>query len=146
MGSQKGFDTGPAVLIHRLCRAVNDHDLEGLVACFDPGYRNETPAHPERGFVGTEQVRRNWSQIFAAIPDLQADVVDVAVEGDKVWSEWEHRGTRKDGSEHLMRGVVIFGIEGGRAAWARFFLEPVQHGHGSVDDAVRTQVEGGASR
>ncbi|HVE17534.1 MAG TPA: nuclear transport factor 2 family protein, partial [Ilumatobacteraceae bacterium] len=93
----------------------------------------ETPAHPERGFTGSEQVRKNWQQIFAMIPDLSAEVLRCAVEGDTVWSEWEHRGTRPDGSRHVMRGVVIFGVDAGVAAWARFYLEPVELGGGDVD-------------
>ena len=59
-----------------------------------PGYRNMTPAHPERGFTGREQVRRNWEQIFAAIPDLSAEILSSAVDDDTIWTEWEHRGTR----------------------------------------------------
>ena len=63
-----------------------------------------------------------------------------AVNGDEVWSEWEHRGTRRDGSAHVMRGVVIFGVADGLLAWARFYLEPVQAGGENVDAAVRRQV------
>jgi ketosteroid isomerase-like protein len=127
-------------MVERLRLATNDHDLDALVACFTPGYRNETPAHPERGFNGRDQVRKNWEQIFSAIPDVRTEVLRCAVDGDTVWSEWEHRGTRPDGSQHVMRGVVIFGVEDGLAAWARFYLEPVQEGAGSADDFVRRQV------
>src|SRR5450755_3864280 len=84
--------SGPAAMIEQLRQAVNDHDLAALAACFAPGYRNETPAHPRRGFTGREQVRRNWQQIFAAIPDLTAELLRSAVDGDTVWTEWEHRG------------------------------------------------------
>ncbi|MEO8258405.1 MAG: nuclear transport factor 2 family protein [Acidobacteriota bacterium] len=124
----------------RLERATNAHDVNAIVACFAAGYRNETPAHPERGFTGREQVRGNWQQIFAAIPNLTATVLRSAVSGDEVWSEWEHRGTRQDGSTHLMRGVIIFGVVNELLAWARFYLEPVQEGGGTVDAAVRRQV------
>lgn len=134
---------GPSAVVERLRAATNDHDLKALVDCFSADYRNETPAHPERGFTGREQVRRNWEQIFAAIPDITADVLDCVVDGDTAWTEWEHRGTRPDGTAHLMRGVVIFGIADGRAAWARFYLEPVQEGGGTVDAAVRRQVTSG---
>jgi len=126
-------ETGPGALVDRLCRATNAHDLDAVVACFAPDYRNETPAHPERGFTGRDQVRKNWQQIFAMIPDLKAEVLRCAVEGDTAWSEWEHHGTRPDGSRHVMRGVVIFGVEAGVAAWARFYLEPVELGGGDVD-------------
>lgn len=130
----------PAAMVDRLERATNSRDLEALVACFSPDYRNETPAHPERGFVGRDQVRRNWEQIFGSVPDLTAEVVRCVVDGDTVWTEWEHRGTRPDGSPHHMRGVVIFGVAVGLASWARFYLEPVQEGGGDVGAAVRRQV------
>jgi len=64
----------PTVLA-RLEGAANAHDLNALVACFAPDYRNDTPAHPERSFTGREQVRRNWEQIFAFIPDITATVL-----------------------------------------------------------------------
>ena len=135
-----------AGVLARLERATNAHDVNALVACFAPDYRNETPAHPARSFTGREQVRRNWEQIFAAIPDLTAKVLRSAVSGDEAWTEWEHRGTRRDGSMHVMRGVVIFGVSNGLLAWARFYLEPVQEGGGNVDAAVGQQIApGGAS-
>jgi ketosteroid isomerase-like protein len=130
----------PAELVQRLARAVNDHDLEALVACFAPDYRNETPAHPARGFVGRQHVRRNWEQIFSFIPDVTADLLDFVVSGDTVWSEWEHRGTRPDGSPHLMRGMMILGVSDGVATWARFYLEPVDEDGVGVDAAVQRQV------
>ena len=131
---------GAAGVLARLERATNAHDVNVLVECFAQDYRNDTPAHPERSFTGREQVRRNWEQIFAAIPDLTAKVLRWAVSGDEAWTEWEHRGTRRDGSSHVMRGVVIFGVANGLLAWARFYLEPVQEGGGNVDAAVRRQV------
>lgn len=136
----------PAALVERLAQATNAHDLDGLVACFAEEYRNETPAHPERGFTGRDQVRTNWEQIFAFISDVQADVLRMAVDGDTVWSEWEHRGHRPDGSLHVMRGVVIFGVEDGLATWARFYLEPVEQSGDNVDEFRRRQLraEGGS--
>jgi ketosteroid isomerase-like protein len=131
---------GAAAALTRLERATNAHDVDALVACFAPDYRNDTPAHPERSFTGREQVRRNWEQIFAAIPDITAKVLRSAVNGDEAWSEWEHRGTRRDGSAHLMRGVVIFGTANGVLTWARFYLEPVQEDDENADAAVRRQV------
>ncbi|MFP3671169.1 nuclear transport factor 2 family protein, partial [Priestia sp. SIMBA_032] len=68
----------------RLQQATDDHDLDALVACFAPGYRNETPAHPGRSFGGTEQVRANWQQIFAFVPDITSRVTGHAVDGSEV--------------------------------------------------------------
>jgi len=127
-------------MLDRLVQATNAHDLDALVACFALDYRNETPVHPSRGFDGPAQVRRNWEQIFAHVRDLSATVVRRAVDGDTVWSEWEMRGTRRDGSPHLMRGVVLFGVHDGLARWARFYLEPVQETGEDVNEAVRRAV------
>jgi ketosteroid isomerase-like protein len=134
---------GPAGLVHRLTEAINARDLEAMVACFAPDYRNETPVHPSRGFIGRDQVRRNWEQIFAFIPDLTAEILRLAVHDDVVWTEMEHRGTRRDGSPHLMRGVAIFGVRDSKAAWVRFYLEPVDEDDIDVDEAVRLHLGAG---
>ena len=126
--------------LDRLLGATNDHDLDELVSCFADGYRNETPAHPARGFTGVEQVRRNWEQIFAFVPDVRAEVTAIAMNGTSVWTEWDMRGTRRDGTSHRMAGVVIFEVVDDLATSARFYLEPVDDAAATVDDAVRQQV------
>ena len=132
--------TDPSLVLGRLLAATNDRDLDRLVDCFSEDYVNETPVHPDRGFRGNAQVRQNWEQIFKFVPDLRATVVASSVTHDEVWSEWEMRGTRPDGSLHLMRGVIVFGVAGERIARARFYLEPAQDGGGTVDEFVRGQV------
>jgi len=131
-------DNIPSVL-ERLMRAVNDHDLDALVSCFAQDYVNETPVHPQRGFRGNEQVRRNWTQIFA-IPDFRADVPRHSLDHDRLWTEWEMSGTRPDGAPFLMRGVVIFGIADEVIQSARFYLEPVETSTGDVDMHTRRVV------
>jgi len=128
-----GSEQGPRAFLQRLQRAVNDHDIEALVSCFAEQYVNETPAHPLRGFSGRDQVRKNWTQIFAGAPDVRAEVPRVAVDGDTLWTEWDMSGGRSDGGVFHMSGVVIFGVTGGRATSARFYLEPVEHATGDVD-------------
>lgn len=126
--------------LDRLVRATNDHDLDALVSCFAEGYENITPAHPTRGFAGREQVRRNWEQIFAFVPDLRAEVTAAAFDGTTVWSQWAMSGTRRDGSPHQMAGVIVFDVADDAAQRATFFLEPVDDSSDSIDDAVRDQV------
>ena len=36
---------GPQMLVERLQRATNDHDVDAVVACFAEDYENETPLH-----------------------------------------------------------------------------------------------------
>ena len=71
---QASSGTQTAAVVQRLADATNAHDLEALVGCFAPDYRNETPVHRARGFVGRDQVRRNWEQIFGAIKDVRAEL------------------------------------------------------------------------
>ncbi len=123
---------GPEV-VERLLRALNEHDLERLVASFAEDYVNETPVHPARGFRGNQQVRRNWTQLFAGVPDLRAELPRLVVDGDSAWTEWEMSGTRVDGLAFLIRGVVIFRIADDVIASARFYLEPVEETSGDVD-------------
>jgi ketosteroid isomerase-like protein len=130
-------------MVERLAAATNDHDIDALVACFAEDYENETPVHPGRGFMGPDQVRRNWEQIFSFVPDVRATVVRLAVDGDTAWSEWEMTGTRLDGTAHCMRGVILFGVHDDVASWARFYLEPVDEASGTVDDAVHDEVARG---
>ncbi len=132
-----------AALLERLAAAVNRHDLDAVVGCFAPGYRNETPAHPAQGFTGRGQVRRNWEQIFTFVPDISARVLQHCCDGELVWSEWEMSGTRRDGTMHQMAGVILFGVRDGSFSWARFYLEPVQTGGAGVDAAVRRHVRAG---
>ena len=50
--------------------------------------------------------------------------------------------TWPDASAHVMRGVVIFGVKDGLAAWARFYLEPVHEGGDGVDQFRSRQLGG----
>ncbi len=137
MGTHEG---SAQQVVDRLLSATNAHDIEALVACFAADYRNETPVHPARAFAGREQVRRNWDQIFAFVPDVHAEVVQRATDGDTVWTEWDMTGTRPDGSAHHMAGVIVFGVRDDMIQRARFYLEPVDDASDGVDDAVRNQV------
>jgi ketosteroid isomerase-like protein len=132
-----GVGTEPVAVVERLVSALNAHDLERMVSCFAEDYINETPVHPPRGFRGNEQVRTNWSQIFASVPDLTANVIGSAVAGEMVWTEWDIAGTRTDGANFLMRGVVIFGVSDEQIGSARFYLEPVEDVSGDVNAHTR---------
>src|SRR4029077_3000510 len=106
------------------------------VACFAADYRSEQPAHPDRAFVGREQVRANWTSVFAGVPDFRAELIRSAADGATVWAEWRWTGTRSDGSRLDDRGVTIFGIPHGQIAWGRLYLEPVEEQGGGIKAAV----------
>jgi ketosteroid isomerase-like protein len=132
--------TGPLAVVEALLRATNAHDLDQIESCFALEYSLEAPTHPGRSFRGRAQVRRNWTQILGAVPDLRARLLGSAVDGDTVWTEWEMSGTRRDGIGHLMRGVFVFGVAGGSIRSGRMYLEPVEQGGETIDAAVREQL------
>lgn len=129
-------------VVERLVAATNAHDLVALADCFSPAYTNVTPAHPQRSFPGTDQVRRNWGTIFESVPDIVVTLIDHVLDGERIWTEWEMRGTRVDGSPFGMAGVIVFRVEGNRFVSARFFLEPVETVSGD-QDAVLTRLRAG---
>ena len=126
-----------AARAERLRDAINQHNLDAMAECFASDFVNETPVHPARSFTGRDQVRKNWTQIFAAVPDLKADLRACSADGETVWAEWEMSGTRRDGAAHLMRGVSLFIVKDDLLASVRFYLEPVEEQGPGVDAAIR---------
>jgi len=107
----------------RLCDAMNAHDLEAFLDCFHEDHPSEQPVHPGRGFGGRDQVRTNWSSIFAGIPDFAANLRSRCLGDGQAWSEGRWPGTRPDGSALDMAGVIVTGIQEGGAP----HLGPVVH-------------------
>ena len=135
----QGTHSGVEV-IAALAEATNAHDIDAFVALFAKDYDSRQPAHPDRAFVGREQVRTNWTAIFAGAPDFSAELLGSTRDGDTVWTEWEMSGERVDGARHSMRGVVVFTVRAGLASAARFYLEPVDEASLDPDSALRAIV------
>ena len=138
-------DHSPLGVLARLNAAVNGHDLDAFVACFDPGYESEQPAHPDRRFRGASQVRSNWTAMFAGVPDFRAEILRSAAADGSAWVEWQWTGTRTDGSHLAACGVCVFGVRNGLVAWGRLYMEDVEAGSG-IEAAVAGFAEGRAVR
>jgi ketosteroid isomerase-like protein len=127
-----------AGMMNRLLAALNAHDLDAFVECFAPDYRSEQPAHPSRAFEGREKVRENWTSVFAGVPDFRAELLTSTTTEDAVEiGEWFWRGTHTDGTPFGMQGVTVTGIEGEHIAWARLYMEAIEHDGGDIDAMVR---------
>jgi ketosteroid isomerase-like protein len=124
-------------VVERLNAAMNARDIEALVACFHDDYVSEQPAHPERAFRGREQVRENWSAVFAGVPNFRSELVRASADGESVWSEWHWRGTQSEGTLLDMAGVIVCGVREGRISWARLYVEPVEQAGEGIGAAVR---------
>ncbi len=132
---------GPRSMVERLERATNDHDVEAVVACFAEDYENETPLHPaaELSWAASRSAATGRRSSPSCLTSTRKWCGRRST-SNTAWTEWEMTGTRRDGTPHLMRGVIVFGVGDGVARWARFYLEPVVDDADTVDDAVRQQV------
>jgi hypothetical protein len=136
--------TGSSV-IQRLVHATNNRDLDAMVECFHDDYRSEQPFHPEAGFGGRDQVRKNWSLMFEEIPDIKLKALRTVTVGDESWSEWHIHGRKRDGTPFEYRGMGVFGIRHDRIAWARLYFEPVEVGGAGIDERMHASSAKGLS-
>jgi limonene-1,2-epoxide hydrolase len=135
----------PAVnpTIERLRDAMNRHDPEGMAATMTPGYRSDQPVHPNRTFVGNRQVVANWTEMFRGVPDLVAEVLAEATEGRTSLAEWRWSGHHVDGSEFVMCGVTVAGLDDDELIeWQRLYVEPVEQDSAAIEEAVRQLSSG----
>jgi len=125
-------------MMRRVLAAMNAHDVDAFVACFAPDYRSEQPAHPARAFTGRDQVRENWTGVFAGVPDFRAELLASATaEGGVEIGEWHWQGTFTDGSPFALKGVTVRGIEDGHIAWGRLYMAPVEQDGVGIDEMVQ---------
>ena len=125
-------------IMNRLLSAMNAHDLGAFVACFAVDYDSQQPAHPNRAFRGSEQVRKNWEGVFAGIPDFAAELLLSAEIADGVEiSEWRWTGTHTDGAPFGMQGMIVTGVQRNQIAWQRLYLEPIERGGADIDQMVQ---------
>jgi ketosteroid isomerase-like protein len=122
--SNSAANTLPAPLA-RLHAAWNTRDLDALAACLHPDYESIHPLHPERNFWGREAATLSWAAVFGAVPDLKAELLRWSVCGDEVWTEWRWSGVHSAGPTFNAGGVMVFGLDGERIAWARVYTEIV---------------------
>jgi hydroxyacylglutathione hydrolase len=84
------LDSEVAEVGRRYFAAVNDHDVEGMLACWHPDgeevISGETIPLPD-GF------RDYFTQLFAAIPDVRLESLDEVVAGDRYILRYEVTGT-----------------------------------------------------
>jgi ketosteroid isomerase-like protein len=135
----------PRAVMERLARAMNARDIDAFVGCFAADYVSDQPAHPQRAFTGAEQVRKNWTAVFEALPDLHAELIALVEHAQTVWTEWHWRATNPDGSLFDWRGVIIMGVADGLIAWGRLYMEPTDLAGAAIDAVVENMTAGGSS-
>lgn len=103
--------------------AFNAHDLESLVALYEPDAQHYSPKlkwrKPETlGFIkGVEALRDWWQEAFDRLPSLQYEVIRLTADDEQVFMEY----TRfVDGEDPLSVGEVLE-IENERIVQSRVY-------------------------
>jgi len=68
------MESSQIVVIERLQQAQNARDIEAFLACIAPDYQSDQPLHPDRGFQGRDQVRKNLVDNLPRHPRLSVGV------------------------------------------------------------------------
>ena len=131
----------PRDVLERQLHALNAHDLDALEDTFHEDLKSEDFVHPSQSFVGRDQVVRNWQLVISNVPNLKAELLGSAVDGDTVWSEWRMYGTHRGGKMFDVYGVTVSEVRDGRIAASRRYLAPVAAGTETIEDYFRSLVE-----
>jgi len=134
-------DQGLAAVCHRWIRALNTHDLDAAVDCFDEDYQDEAPARRGEQVRGRDHVRRNFQRLFTELPDLTATACNTVVGDQQVWLEWRMQGTRRDGTLMEFVGVNIFEVTHDRLRSGRIYTELVRD-MGGIDAQLDRMATG----
>ena len=114
------------LLVKQMRAALDAHDLDAFVGFFHEDYWGERPRHPGSRRSNRDELRGDWAEIIRDTPDLRVEIPDAVQDGDTIWSEWRAYGTARSGAMLELRGVIILGVQAGRVAWSRTYLEPVE--------------------
>jgi ketosteroid isomerase-like protein len=125
-------EADPTLVIERILAAINRHDIDALMDCFEEDVRSEQPTRPERGFRGREELRGYWEQVLGGPGAFQAKLLRCAGSRDTAWAEWCWHGERADGTPFARAGVTVYGLRGDRISWIRLYMEPVHGDPGTV--------------
>ncbi|MFL5827008.1 MAG: ester cyclase [Thermoleophilaceae bacterium] len=77
---------------------------------YSPAFRDHVNA---LDFTGLEGVRQSVNLYRSVFPDLEIDVVEQVVDGDRVASRWTARGTNR-GRRATLDGITISHIQDGK--------------------------------
>ena len=91
---------------------INDHDIAPLRELWTP---ETVERFPDRTCRGAEQIAAYFEDLFAAVPDVRMEVLQVVEQGDDVFVRWHltgtHTGTAWSGIEPTGRRIELDGID-----------------------------------
>lgn len=104
-------------MIQAITTALDEHDLDGILAHFAADAVFEGPRGPEpygQRWVGIEAIREGFAARFAGIPDVRYTQDAHFVDGERGASEWTLSGTTTDGQRIEVRGCDLWTFRDGK--------------------------------
>jgi ketosteroid isomerase-like protein len=102
-------------ILRTMLQAYNDHDAEGVAACFTEDAVFEAPSGPGPAgalYVGRDAIRAVVAARFAASPDVHWEEEAHFRVGDRGASSWVVSWTNADASRVVLRGCDLFTLRG----------------------------------
>ncbi len=99
--------------------AFNAHDTKAIMAHMTDDCVFEASAGPDidgEKFIGQEQVKKAFENVFATFPDANWGDPRHFIFGDRGLTEWIFTGTKKDGTRVEVNGCDLFTFKNGKIA------------------------------
>lgn len=99
--------------------AFNAHDVKAIMSHMTEDCVFEASAGPNLNgekFVGQEQVKKAFENVFATFPDARWGNSQHFISGNRGLSEWIFTGTKADGTRVEVTGCDVFTFKDGKIA------------------------------
>ena len=99
--------------------AFNAHDVKAIMSHMTEDCVFEASAGPDvdgEKFLGQEQVKKAFEDVFATFPDAHWGTPRHFIQGDRGFSEWVFTGTKADGTKVEVTGCDLFTFKDGKIA------------------------------
>lgn len=99
--------------------AFNAHDADKIMSMMTDDCIFQASAGPDvdgEKFVGKEEVKKAFQQVFATFPDARWANARHFISGDKGVSEWVFSGTKSNGTRVEVTGCDLFIFRDGKIA------------------------------
>jgi len=99
--------------------AFNAHDIKTIMSHMTDDCVFEASAGPDadgQRFVGQEQVKKAFEDVFATFPDAHWGNPRHFISEDRGFTEWTFTGTKKDGTKLEVTGCDLFTFKDGKIA------------------------------
>lgn len=99
--------------------AFNAHDIKAIMSHMTDDCVFEASAGPDvngQKFIGQEQVKKAFEDVFATFPDAHWSNPRHFIIGERGFTEWTFIGTKKDGVKVEVTGCDLFTFKDGKIA------------------------------